>query len=266
MKMVLLVVLASALLLFGCASAPQQQAVAPAFGNKNTSSPPAVQERTGAEVEPKNTTPAQNQSPLENTTIQYVENATNTTVQANVTKQQVKNSCSLALYPESVAAGDSVEVSYTVYSEGNTRFTYSCGDEVRRISEGGLTTGTGLCHFSNEGEQTVWIKADDEICAQKTLNVSKGSAKRKCYIDTGSVQKNLQSYSYSATVYFDGFKPGDKLVWVCDYTTASKTLAGDPNAGMPRMEIISCDFNGRPLRDAIQVSVGNVSCGEISTR
>ena len=233
MKVILIVLLAAALVIAGCAS---QQ------GSQNAALPTAVQERTGAEVQPQ----------------QAVQ-------QTGGTQQNAKINCVLTLTPGTINAGDATDIGFSVYSDGNTKFTYNCGDEVREISAGGLITGSRLCNFMQAGEQTVWIKAEGVLCAQKTLTVKASGTAKSCYIDPSSVEKDLQAYSYTATVHFDGFAPGDKLIWVCDRTTATRVLVGT-TAGMPRQEIISCDYNGRPTKDSITVSIAGTSCGEISTR
>ncbi len=236
MKFVLLALLAAVLIFAGCAS---QQA-----GNgQNAALPTAVQERTGTGVEP----------------------AQQAASQAGNAPQKAKTSCVLTLTPDTINAGDAADIGFSVYSDGNTKFTYNCGGEVREISAGGLITGSRLCNFMQPGEQTVWIKAEGELCAQKTLTVKASGTAKSCYINQSSVKKDLQAYSYEATVHFDGFAPGDKLVWICDRTTATKTLVGS-SAGMPRQETISCDYNGRPANDYITVSVAGIDCGRISTR
>jgi len=113
----------------------------------------------------------------------------------------------------------------------------------------------------------VWIKADGAVCAQKTLVVQQAQTAKTCYIDQSSVKRDLVNYVYEARVQFSGFSPQDELVWICDRTTTRLTLGGGGSPiGMPLYSDISCDFASRPVNDNIGVSIGDVSCGSISTR
>jgi hypothetical protein len=214
-------------------AAAQQQAL-PA------QNPPAINARTGANIENATTQP----------------------------QQQKQFTCSLTLNPSTINLSGSTEVGFAVQSEQKVVFTYNCGSDIREISSGGLTTGYRLCQFNTPGSVDVWIKADGVVCAQKTLTVQQPQVTKTCYIDPSSVKRDLANYYYAMRVEFRGFSPQDKMVWICDYTTTTKTLGGDisGSVGMPLYSDIYCDFNGQPVKDTIDVSIGNVSCGSISTR
>lgn len=251
LQLPLALLIASMLLAFGCVVIQQPAQIAqgnqqplkqpPAPGN--VQSPPAVNERTGAAVSP------------------------NETLKPSESLDKTQTTCALTLNPDTIFAGDSTEIGFSVSTKGDAAFTYSCGGETMGISTGGLTNGVRLCQFKEAGEQIVWIKADGEVCAQKILAVKPRSlAPRNCRIDESSIVRNLQDYTYQATVYFDGFEPNDSLTWTCDFTTAKKTIGGDPVLGMPKYSIISCDYTAQPRKDTIAVSVAGVPCGTISTR
>ena len=231
------------ILLLGCTGVPQQPAAQqqqqPAAQQQPVQNPPAINARTGTNVENASAQP----------------------------QQQTQYSCSLTLTPPAIYAGSSTEIGFAVQSNENVEFTYNCGNETRGISTGGLTTGSRLCQFDAPGTVDVWIKADGVICAQKELTVQQQpQAAKTCYIDPSSVKRDLANYYYEARVQFAGFTPQDKLAWVCDYTTTTQTLGGGSAIGMPLYSDIYCDFSGRPVKDTIDVSIGNVSCGSISTR
>lgn len=160
------------------------------------------------------------------------------------------------------------DIGFAVQSKENVAFTFNCGSETLGISTGGLTSGSRICQFNTPGSVEVWIKADGVICAQKTLTVQASQTAKTCYIDPASVKRDLANYYYDARVQFTGFSPDDKLVWICGRTTATHTLGGEIGGpvGMPLYSDIYCDFNGRPTQDSIEVSIGNFSCGSISTR
>ncbi|MFA5929990.1 MAG: hypothetical protein WC861_03850 [Candidatus Micrarchaeia archaeon] len=229
------------LLLLGCTGAPQQplaqqqpNALQPA------QNPPAINARTGANVE-NNATAS---PPL-----------------------QSQHTCALTLNPSVIAPGESTEIGFAVQSERKVAFTYNCGNEIREISTGGLTRGSRLCQFYTPGNVEVWIKADGAVCALQTLVVRQPQTAKSCYIDQSSVKRDLANYVYEARVQFTGFSPQDELVWVCDRTTTRHLLGGgDPVVGMPLYSDIYCDFASRPVNDNIGVSIGSVSCGSISTR
>lgn len=184
----------------------------------------------------------------------------------NATQGGSATTCRLELNPSTIRAGESTDISFAVSAGAPVEFTYNCGEEIRGISTGGMTGGSRLCQFKTPGQVAVWIKADGKVCAQQALNVLGSDSNKTCSIDQGSIEKNLQDYTYKFTVYFDGMSLEDKIVWNCDRTTATKGLYGDPTMGMTRSEILSCDFNSRPLKDTMEVSVGGVPCGTVSTR
>ena len=236
-KFLLIAVAVISVLLLGCTASPPQSAAQQQLPAQN---PPSINARTGA-------------------------NAANATAPP---QPQAGYTCSLTLNPSTINASGSTDVGFAVQSEQNVVFTYNCGSDIREISSGGLTSGSRLCQFNTPGSVDVWIKADGVVCAQKTLTVQQPQVARACSIDPSSVKRDLSSYYYSMRVQFTGFSPQDKMVWVCDYTTATKTLGGDIGGpvGMPLYSDIYCDFNGKPVKDTIDVSIGNVSCGSISTR
>lgn len=240
MKLAVFALLAAAVLLFGCTypQVPQQGAQQ----NGQITTPPQQNELTGTGAQPQEE--------------QEV-------VEVPAEKQYT---CALELSPPTIYAGDSTDITFAVSTKDDVEFTYNCGEEGELgISTGGLTSGSRLCQFKTAGEQQVWIKADGKICAQKTLTVLSAEFKpRNCSVNL--TKKDLQDYYYEMLVEFDGFMPGDNITWKCGYTIAKKPIAGDPSFGMPRYEIISCDFNTRPPYDTIIVSVADVVCGEISTR
>jgi len=245
MKIVLFAFLAAALLLLGCTypSAPAQQPEAGAQNPQGQTTPPQQNELTGTGTQPQ---PKEEQPVVE-------------------LPQKKQYTCSLELSPSTIYAGGSTDISFAVSTKDDVAFTYNCGAEVREISTGGLTSGSRLCDFMTPGEVVVWIKADGEICAQKTLTVlPESQAPRNCSVNV--TKKDLQSYYYEAQVNFDGFGNGTNLTWKCDYTTATKKLTGTGPFGMMKYEVIYCDFNGSPKTDSIPVFVGDVKCGEIPTR
>jgi len=244
-RFLLMATLVMTILLLGC-TIPQQPAVrqqqdAAQQQQQPEQNMPAINARTGANVENTAVPPAQ--APPK----QYT--------------------CSLTLNPSTIAPGGSTEIGFAVQSEQKVAFTYNCGNEIREISSGGLTSGFRLCEFYTSGNIDVWIKADGVVCAQKTLVVQPSQAAKTCYIDQSSVKRDLANYVYDARVHFTGFTPQDELVWICDRTTTNHPLGGGGAAmGMPLYSDIYCDFTARPVNDAIEVSIGSVSCGSISTR
>jgi len=237
-KFLLISAVIMSILLLGCIAPPQQStAQQQQLPAQNA---PAINARTGANVE--NPVVAQPQ-------------------------QQKQYTCFLTLTPSTISPGGSTDIGFAVQSEQKVEFTYNCGSEIRGISTGGLTTGSRLCQFSTPGNVDVWIKADGVVCAQKTLTVQQPQTAKTCYIDPSSVKRDLTNYYYEARVQFSGFSPQDELVWVCDRTTARHTLGGGGSAmGMPLYSDIYCDFKSQPENSAIEVSIGAVSCGSISTR
>ena len=242
MRLVMFRILAVTLLLLGC-TYPQPPAQPPAGAQnpQGETTPPQQNELTGTGTQPQEEQPV-------------VE-----------LPQKKQYTCSLELNPSAIYAGESTDITFAVSTKDEVRFTYNCGDEVREISTGGLTSGSRLCQFKTAGEQQVWTKADGAVCAQKTLPVLSREFKPKNW-SVNLTKKDLQGYYYEMQVDFDGFLPGDNITWKCGYTIAKKAITGDPTFGMPRQEIISCDFSSRPPYDTIPVSVDGAECGEISTR
>lgn len=238
-KILLMATVILSILLLGCTAIQQSAAQPPAAQQQPVQNPPAINARTGANVENPSVQPQQ---------------------------QPKQYDCTLTLTPSTIDAGSSTEIGFAVQSGQTVKFTYNCGNEIREISSGGLTTGSRLCQFNTPGNVDLWIKADGVVCAQKTLIVQQPQVAKTCYIDQSSVKRDLTNYYYEARVQFSGFSPQDELVWICDHTTARHTLGGDGAIGMPRYSDIYCDFNGRPENSAIDVSIGSVSCGSISTR
>ena len=235
-RILLMAAVTLSVLLLGCTGIAQQPA---GQQQQPAQNPPAINARTGANVE-------------------------NTTVQPAQPKQ---HTCSLTLNPSTISPGSSTEIGFAVQSDQKVEFTYNCGNEIREISTGGLTSGFRLCQFDTPGNVDVWIKADGVVCAQKTLVVQQPQTAKTCYIDQSSVKRDLVNYVYEARVQFTGFAPQDELVWVCDHTTTTHPLGGGGAAmGMPLYSDIYCDFAARPVNNNIDVSIGNVSCGSISTR
>lgn len=178
-----------------------------------------------------------------------------------------QTTCSLTLSPSTIRAGESADVGFSVFADDDTQFTFNCGDEIRSIATGGLTSGSRLCQFNEAGEQQVWIKADGIICAQKALRVLPvSSGPKNCYINESTIKKDFGSHYYEFTVHFTGFEPQDEIVWVCDYTTAKKQIGEAFGFGMPKKETLSCDYSESPRKDFIDVSIGGTGCGRVSTR
>jgi hypothetical protein len=185
--------------------------------------------------------------------------------------EKSNTTCTITLNPPAIYAGGSTEVRYSVYTAENTVFTFNCGNQIKEISTGGLISGAQMCQFNSPGDQIVRIKDGGRTCAQATLSVmERGAAapeqQKICQIDESSVKRDFAAYHYEARVDFSGFSPNDELKWVCDYTVTRKKLGSDPVMGMPLYYDIYCDFSKTPYKDSIDVSIGNVSCGSISTR
>jgi len=184
----------------------------------------------------------------------------------NATAQQPQDiSCTLDVPAASALVGEQVSVVLKSSFQGSAQFDLACGNETRHLlSENTLVYETS-CKFGTPGAQKVTAAANGKECASKTVQVL-GKANGTCSIDAASVERDLQAHYYKWTVRFDGFSPGDEIVWVCDSTVSRMKLAGDPIWGMPRMETLSCNFPSTPKNDAITVSVGGVACGQVSTR
>ena len=178
--------------------------------------------------------------------------------------------CSLEISPATITAGSSTDISISVYTPDRVEFEYNCGNDVRGITTGGLSKLTRLCQFNDVGVVNVWVKADGKICAQKTLIVKPretlSQVAKTCSIDSASVKRDLSSYYYEAKVNFAGFSAQDEIVWTCDYTVATQKLGDGGLFVDSRSKVISCDYDDRPVKESITVSVGNMNCGTISTR
>jgi len=176
-----------------------------------------------------------------------------------------KINCTLAVKQASIVAGEQVDISLSAHFQGSARFDLLCDDEARSlISENTLVLETS-CRFDAPGSHIISVSANGQECARAVVEARK-KAGGNCSIDGASIEKDLASYYYKWKVDFDGFSGGDTLIWVCDSTVARKTIESDPIWGMPRFELLSCDFPGRPSADYINVSISGVPCGKISTR
>lgn len=187
--------------------------------------------------------------------------------EGNARAEERKTTCSISFPGGAVHVRESKDVEFSVYTnEANADFTYECGTSSGRISDGGLVRMTILCQFNQSGTHEIRLFADGEPCAQKTIDVLPRAAPRgNCSIDGSSIVRDLQAYRYQMAVHFEGFSPADKLTWICDYTTATRTLGGDGAAGMPAMEIISCNYPEKPRKGYIEVYVGETLCGKVPT-
>lgn len=239
-KSVLIVLIACALLIFGCTASPSpaqpagNQQAAPSQPSATGQQPPA-----GSEQEP-------------------VANAT-----APLQEQEQDYTCALSLSPATIYGGESTDVGFSVSAKSSHVFTFNCGDEIREISTGGLTTGSRLCQFNTEGNVSVWIKADGRVCAMKTLTVLPRAQGRSCNVSLTS--KDDSTHVYNFRVNFKGFEPSDNITWVCDFTTTTKGIGGS-KSGQWLYQDLSCDYVDVPRKDVIGISIAGVECGQISTR
>ena len=175
--------------------------------------------------------------------------------------------CSIAFADGPIQVRESKDVHFSTYSgDASVNFTYECGSLSGKISDGGLVKMSLLCQFNQPGMNTIWLFADGKPCAQKTIDVLPNQGKGTCFIDSSSIRKDLQAYHYEMLVRMEGFSPDDKLTWICDYTTATRTLGGDEIVGMPSSEMIFCDYPQMPRKDHIEIYVGGKFCGNVSTR
>jgi hypothetical protein len=231
------------------------------LGCTGTQQQPPTQQQSGvaAQEQANNASTGQTSPEINARTGANVENLT------SPPQQQEQATCSLNLTPSTISPGGFTDIGYSVQSnDNNVVFTYNCGNQTLAISSGGLTNGFKLCQFDTPGNVDIWIKANGVVCAQQTLSVSQPTSNETCYIDPNSVTRDLVNHDYSAAVHFSGFPPQDVLTWTCDQTTATHVLGGSAS-GMPLYTNIYCDFTGQPTSGAIEVSIGNVSCGSIST-
>jgi len=173
--------------------------------------------------------------------------------------------CTLAVKQSSIVVGEQVDIALNSSFAGRVRFDIICGEETKYlISENTLTLETN-CMFDTPGDYNVTVKANEHECASANVEVRK-KANGTCSIDSASIERDLASFYYKWNVNFDGFSDGDVLTWVCDNTVAKKKISSDPVWGMPRFDILSCDFPGKPRGDEINVSIGGVPCGKVSTK
>jgi len=173
--------------------------------------------------------------------------------------------CTLVVKQAAIVAGEQADIALNARFSGSAQFDLACGNDTRRLlSENTLALET-RCKFDSPGTQSITVKANGRTCANASIDVRK-KAGGVCSIDGASIVRDLSAYSYSWTVYFDGFSDGDMLTWVCGNTVAKKRLSSDPIWGMPRFESLSCDFPGRPAVDYMNVSISGVPCGTVPTR
>jgi len=181
----------------------------------------------------------------------------------NATQERIN--CTLAVKQPVIVAGEQVDITLNSRFQGSAIFDLACGDETRRLVSDDTLTLETKCRFDAPGTHTIVVNANGRECASATVEVRK-KAGGTCSIDSASIERDFSSYYYKWTVYFDGFSDGDVLKWVCGNTVASKRITSDPIWGMPRLEVLSCDFPSAPAEDYIDVSIGGVLCGKVSTR
>ena len=248
MKLVILALFACSLLLLGCAGTP-----APSQPSANGQQPPAGSNQqaanTGGQAQGGNTAPPANpgQAP----------------VQPAAPAPAQDYTCALTLTPGTITAGGASDIGYSVSAQSDHNFTFNCGDEIREISTGGLTTGTRLCTFNTAGNIAVWIKADGNVCAQKTLVVLPREQGESCNVTLTS--RDDSTHTYKFRVNFKGFAPTDSILWICDYTGTTKKIGGS-ETGQWLYQDLYCDYVSTPVMDTINVSIAGVDCGTISTR
>ena len=235
MKLVILAIVVCSLLLLGCTGTP-----APSQPSANGQQPPAGSNQQAAN------TAGQAQG--------------GNTVQPAPAQDYT---CALTLTPGTITAGGASDIGYSVSAQSDHTFTFNCGDEIREISTGGLTTGTRLCTFNTAGSIAVWIKADGNVCAQKTLVVLPREQGESCNVTLTS--RDDSSHTYKFRVNFKGFAPTDSILWICDYTGTTKVIGGSEN-GQWLYQDLYCDYVSTPVMDTINVSIAGVDCGTISTR
>ena len=182
---------------------------------------------------------------------------------SNTSWQQIN--CTLAVKQPTIVAGEKVDITLNSRFSGSARFDLVCGNETRNIlTENTLALETS-CRFDTPGEQMIYVMANGRHCASAAVEVRK-KAGGNCSIDSAGMERDLTSYYYKWKVDFDGFSDGDILTWACGNTVSKKKLSSDLIWGMPRFEVLSCDFPGRPADDYINVSISGVQCGQVSTR
>ena len=182
----------------------------------------------------------------------------------NVTRKKLFT-CSLALEPATISAGQSVDVNYAVSTQDTVNFTYDCGSGVQQISSGGLISGDRLCQYTQPGIYTLSIYADGTPCAQKILSVlpaPRQYGNENCTANLTS--GDIYSHNYDVMVYFDGFQPTDNVTIVCDTTSFTKGIANSGVIGMARQMQLNCHYQQRPINDFIDVYVGGMLCGNVT--
>lgn|GEM_PF-1974425 len=269
------VCIALILSLFGCTATPPSPQPQPDAGANTLVLPPTDEPNTpslppsetpSVPNAPNTANPAAQQGNIANLpTLAHELTGTPASQEASALPSDLKVTCKVSVREGSYLVGDKVYVDISAYTgSSGVNFTYKCGERAGMLSSGGIVDNTIFCQFASAGNNTVEVLANGHVCAEKAVFIL--PARGTCFIDSASVKRDLSSYYYEATVYFDGFTTGDPLKWVCDYTTTTRTFTSDPVLGMPRSESIYCDFPSKPKRDAIYVYMGDVPCGEISTR
>jgi len=180
-------------------------------------------------------------------------------------RDELQINCTLAVKQSAVMVGEPVDIVLNSQFPGSASFDLMCGDGIMRlIDEDALALET-TCKFDTPGTYAISVKANGRECANASVEV-RNRADGICSIDSTSIERDFTSYYYKWIVNFDGFSDGDVLTWICDSTVAKKILVGNPIWGMPRFEILSCDFPGKPVENYINVSISGVPCGNVSTR
>ena len=190
-------------------------------------------------------------------------NASPSPPKQNALEQQIN--CTLGVKQPVIVAGEQVGITLDSRFSGSAKFDLICGNETRHLfTENSLVLETD-CRFDTPGTQTISVKANGRECASAIVEVRK-KAGGACSIDGASIERDMASFYYKWKVDFDGFSDGDMLTWVCDSTVAKKRITSDPIWGMPRFEVLSCDFPSKPREDYINVSISGVPCGKVPTR
>ena len=82
-----------------------------------------------------------------------------------------KHSCALFLSSSTVNSGQSVVVSFNVYSPEKRQLLFKCGENDVSLSADGMVEMGKVCRFDTPGEIEVYVKLNGETCAAKTLRV-----------------------------------------------------------------------------------------------
>jgi hypothetical protein len=290
MRSILVLSLLLLALIFGCAALSQSQGppkyVYPNASLSNvTGTPTAVQGLTGAEVlnnsntNGENTTlvfnaPSANGSNQNSTPSVYnpgtqerLGGAQNLNVSAAPTTP-TRITCSVTVSPQMAYQNAQVYEEVAVYSDAPVNFTFNCGNQTKRASLGGLSGTANFCTFSQPGNQTIWVAANGNICANTTVDilpvaVATAAPAQVCTINPGSISYDLSRHIYSAIADFSGFGPSDILAWTCGSTVSTTSFVGSPS--MPSQAPVYCIFSSTPSSGEINVTMGGVSCGSIPT-